>query len=386
MRRRGNSDVAMRFYSEAMRLGEKAVMLDRKRDLKNSIDYYAKSVEYFLAGLRRDRVTSRSRAIKNHVKEYLNRAEKLKGILHRIEELNRHRAVSHGGNGASNDLVAKRVKQLFDEAAKAIPNVKWDDVAGAGAAKDALEEAVVLPLRFPSIFKDGRTPWKGILMFGPPGTGKTHLAKALANRSKHKLVAISASDLMSKYQGESEKMIRAVMEEARKRKPCIIFIDEIDSVGRKRKEDENESMRRIKNELLKQMDGIGSKNEGVVVLAATNAPWEIDSALRRRFEKRVFVDLPEMEARLQILKIHLEGEPMRLKDSDFTRLANQTKGYSGSDLSSLCREALMVRPHTNSILPLYYKLFITTTTTTTCTIVGTRKRMHESNTFQKDTC
>ena len=97
------------------------------------------------------------------------------------------------------------------------------------------------------------------------GTGKTYLAKALATRSQHKLIALSASDLMSKYQGESEKVIRAVMEEARKRKPCIIFLDEIDSIGRKRKQDEKESMRRIKNELLKQMDGVGAKNEGVVV-------------------------------------------------------------------------------------------------------------------------
>ena len=171
-------------------------------------------------------------------------------------------------------------------------------------------------------------------------------------------------------------MIRAVMEEARKRKPCIIFLDEIDSIGRKRKQDEKESMRRIKNELLKQMDGVGAKNEGVVVLAATNAPWEIDSALRRRFEKRVFVDLPDAEARLKILQVHLEGEPMNLKDSHFKRLATRTKGFSGSDLSSLCREALMVRAQHSEVIT-HSNIIIKT---------GTREGVYESYTFQEDTC
>ena len=161
------------FYEEAMRLGARAVSYDRKRDLSKSIEFYAKSVEYFLAGLRRDRVKKRCRAIKTHVKEYLTRAEKLKGIMKRVEELKKNRrAVAHGGQCSRNNDVEMRVRRLFEQASKTIPNeVKWDDVAGAGAAKDALEEAVILPARFPSVFKEGsRTPWKGILMFGPPGT------------------------------------------------------------------------------------------------------------------------------------------------------------------------------------------------------------------------
>ena len=161
------------FYEEAMRLGARAVSYDRKRDLSKSIEFYAKSVEYFLAGLRRDRVKKRCRAIKTHVKEYLTRAEKLKGIMKRVEELKKNRrAVAHGGQPSRDNEVEMRVRRLFEQASKTIPNeVKWDDVAGAGAAKDALEEAVILPARFPSVFKEGsRTPWKGILMFGPPGT------------------------------------------------------------------------------------------------------------------------------------------------------------------------------------------------------------------------
>ena len=136
-------------------------------------------------------------------------------------------------------------------------------------------------------------------------------------------------------------MIRAVMEEARRQRPCIVFVDEIDSIGRSRTEGEKDSTRRMKNELLKQLDGVGADNKGVVVVGATNAPWEIDPALRRRFEKRIYVPLPDEAARERIIRIHLKGEPSTLTNAHYRRLAKLTRGFSGSDAAQLCREALM---------------------------------------------
>lgn len=162
------------------------------------------------------------------------------------------------------------------------PNVKWEDVAGLEFAKTSLKEAIILPSKFPDIFVGIRKPWKGILLYGPPGTGKTFLAKACATQANSTFFSISSSDLMSKYVGESEKMIKSLFEMAREKQPSIIFIDEIDSLAGARGEGENESSRRVKTEFMVQMQGVGNANAGgVLVLGATNLPWALDSAIRR---------------------------------------------------------------------------------------------------------
>jgi vacuolar protein-sorting-associated protein 4 len=162
------------------------------------------------------------------------------------------------------------------------PNVKWEDVAGLESAKNSLKEAIILPSKFPDIFVGIRKPWKGILLYGPPGTGKTFLAKACATQANSTFFSISSSDLMSKYVGESEKLIKSLFELAREKQPSIIFIDEIDSLAGARSEGENDSSRRVKTEFMVQMQGVGNANAGgVLVLGATNLPWAIDSAIRR---------------------------------------------------------------------------------------------------------
>uniref|UniRef100_A0A8C9FYU7 AAA+ ATPase domain-containing protein n=1 Tax=Pavo cristatus TaxID=9049 RepID=A0A8C9FYU7_PAVCR len=222
------------------------------------------------------------------------------------------------------------------------PNVKWSDVAGLEGAKEALKEAVILPIKFPHLFTGKRTPWRGILLFGPPGTGKSYLAKAVATEANNStFFSVSSSDLVSKWLGESEKLVKNLFQLARENKPSIIFIDEIDSLCGSRSENESEAARRIKTEFLVQMQGVGVDNEGILVLGATNIPWVLDSAIRRRFEKRIYIPLPEDHARAAMFKLHLGSTPNLLTEADYRELGKRTDGYSGADISIIVRDALM---------------------------------------------
>lgn len=222
------------------------------------------------------------------------------------------------------------------------PQIKWTDVAGLDAAKEALKEAVILPIKFPHLFQGKRVPWKGILLFGPPGTGKSYLAKAVATEANNStFFSVSSSDLVSKWLGESEKLVKNLFELARQHKPSIIFIDEVDSLCSARSDNESESARRIKTEFLVQMQGVGSDNEGILVLGATNIPWVLDAAIRRRFEKRIYIPLPEEQARLVMFKLHLGTTSHVLTENDLRILAKKSEGYSGADISIVVRDALM---------------------------------------------
>ncbi len=220
------------------------------------------------------------------------------------------------------------------------PNVHWEDIAGLDAAKAALKEAVILPIKFPNLFTGKRTPWRGILLFGPPGTGKTYLAKAVATECDSTFLSVSSSDLVSKWMGESERLVKQLFSIAREKKPAIIFVDEIDSLCGARGEGESEASRRIKTEFLVQMQGVGNDTTGVLVLAATNTPWALDPALRRRFERRIYIPLPDAEARKTMFKIHIGTTPCDLSEADLDKMASMTEGMSGSDISSVVRDAL----------------------------------------------
>jgi len=153
-------------------------------------------------------------------------------------------------------------------------------------------------------------------------------------------LSVSSSDLMSKFQGESERLVKYLFQLARKKAPAIIFIDEVDALVSARGEGENESARRVKTEFLVQMDGVGTKNTGVLVLGATNTPWELDPAIRRRFEKRVYIPLPEKQPRLLMFKLNLGDTPHNLTEKDFNELSDKTVGFSGADIAVLVRDAL----------------------------------------------
>jgi hypothetical protein len=220
--------------------------------------------------------------------------------------------------------------------------VSWDDVAGLETAKDALKEAVILPMKFPQLFTGKRKPWSGILLYGPPGTGKSFLAKAVATQSQSTFFSVSSSDLVSKWMGESERLVKQLFAMAREARPSIIFVDEVDSLCGTRSEGESEASRRIKTEFLVQMNGVGNEDQtNVLVLGATNIPWALDTAIKRRFEKRVYIPLPELEARRRMFELNIGSTPCLLEPKDLRYLSEQTEGYSGADIAVLVREALM---------------------------------------------
>ena len=228
------------------------------------------------------------------------------------------------------------------------PGVNFEAIVGLTEAKRLLKEAVLMPLKYPHYFEGILEPWKGILLFGPPGTGKTMLAKAVASECRTTFFNISASTIVSKWRGDSEKLVRVLFELARYHQPSTIFVDEVDSILSSRTgSGEHEASRRMKTELLIQLDGlIKSKGERVFLLAASNLPWELDMALLRRLEKRILVPLPGEDAREAMLKHHLPPGPAnsgkRAEESvDFNAFAEALEGYSGSDIRLVCKEAAM---------------------------------------------
>eukprot|EP00927_Polykrikos_kofoidii_P016192 TRINITY_DN17283_c0_g1_i1.p1 TRINITY_DN17283_c0_g1~~TRINITY_DN17283_c0_g1_i1.p1 ORF type:complete len:478 (-),score=101.65 TRINITY_DN17283_c0_g1_i1:92-1375(-) len=222
------------------------------------------------------------------------------------------------------------------------PNIKWDDVAGLLGAKEALQETVILPTTFPQLFQGKRQPWHGILLYGPPGTGKSFLAKACATEADATFFSLSSSDLVSKWMGESEQLVRTLFEMARESKPAIVFIDEVDSIcGARGESGESEAARRIKTEFLTQMDGVGKESAQLLVLGATNTPWDLDTAIRRRFEKRIYIPLPEEAARITLLKLNIGDTRCSCTDKDLEHFAQRTDGFSGADMSILVRDAIM---------------------------------------------
>lgn len=225
-----------------------------------------------------------------------------------------------------------------------IGEIHYEDIGGLKNEVQKIREMVELPIRYPELFERlGIDPPKGVLLFGAPGTGKTLLAKAVANESDAHFINISGPELVSKYVGESEERLRAIFREASEQAPTIIFMDEIDAIAPKREDATNEVERRMVSQLLTLMDGIASRGQ-VIVIGATNRPNAIDPALRRpgRFDREIEIGVPDRNTRKEILLIHTRNMPMST-DVDIDALADLTHGYTGADISALVREAAMSR-------------------------------------------
>jgi len=228
------------------------------------------------------------------------------------------------------------------EIAERIPRVTWEDVGDLEEAKARLREIVELPMRHPELFRHlGIEPPKGVLLYGPPGVGKTLLAKALANEVGAYFIAINGPEIMSKFYGESEQRLREIFEEARKNAPAIIFIDEIDAIAPKREEVVGEVEKRVVAQLLTLMDGLAERGR-VIVIGATNRPDALDPALRRpgRFDREIEIPPPDKKARREILAVHTRSVPLD-DDVNLDKIAEMTHGYTGADLAALVKEAAM---------------------------------------------
>lgn len=234
------------------------------------------------------------------------------------------------------------IERISKEILETNIDVKWEDIVGLEDVKKAINEIVLWPMMRPDVFTGLRGPPKGLLLFGPPGTGKTMIGKCIASQCKATFFSISASSLTSKWVGEGEKMVRALFYLGRKMAPSVIFIDEIDSLLSQRSDNENEGSRRIKTEFLVQFDGAGvDDKDRILIIGATNRPQEIDEAARRRLVKRIYVALPEAASRRQMINHLMKSYLHCLTEDDLNEIALLTDGYSGSDMFNLCREASM---------------------------------------------
>ena len=321
--------------NEVKVLAEKAVNADKCEDYDNALTYYTKAAEKLNYIRKYDENQYNKEVYKKKAIEYINRAKEIKAANEKKKI-----ASEKGGGGGEDEESKKLEEQLSGCLVSEKPNVKWSDVAGLEKAKEALKEAVVLPIKFPQLFQGKRQPWKGILLYGPPGTGKSFLAKAAATETGGKFFSVSAANIVSKWMGESEKLIKGLFDLARKNRPAVIFLDEIDSVLSARSDNENDATRRLKTEFLIQMQGVGNDDKGILVLGATNIPWGLDPAVRRRFQKKIYIGLPDAEARKVMFQLNLGKTANQLTDEQFDDLAERTEGYSGSDIATLTQDAI----------------------------------------------
>ncbi|XP_075636162.1 protein SUPPRESSOR OF K(+) TRANSPORT GROWTH DEFECT 1-like [Castanea sativa] len=311
------------FKEQAIEYVKQAVQEDNAGNYAKAFPLYMNALEYFKTHLKYEKNPKIKEAITQKFTEYLCRAEEIRTVL------------DDGGPGP----------YLASEGKK--PKVKWSDVAGLDSAKQALQEAFILPLKFPHFFTGKRQPrsWRSFLLYGPPGCGKSYLAEAVGNEvGSSNFFSVSSLDLVSKPMDEREKLVSNLFQMARESAPSIIFIDKIDSLcGQHGEGNESEASRHFKTELLAQMQGVGHNDQKVLILAATNTPYALDEAIRQCFDKRIYIPLPYDQARKHMFRVHLDGTPHNIEESDFESLAFWTEGFSGSDIS-VCFKGAMLEP------------------------------------------
>jgi vacuolar protein-sorting-associated protein 4 len=292
--------------------------------------HFEKGLEWFQLYVKYEQNTAAKQKIQQRMLEYAKHAVKLK------------QKISSSCDMSTLDDSSKLKASLNSVVLKEKPNVHWDDVVGLEDVKCILKQTITLPLKFPNMFKECNIePWKGVLMYGPPGNGKTFIAKAVATESNATFFNVRSSDLISKYVGESARLIKELFEMARQEQPSIIFIDEIDSLCSSRDGNNNNSDgNRVQNEFLTQMDGVGTSQSGILVLGATNLPWSLDAAILRRLEKTVYIPLPDYQSRFVFFKKELPHIVKGIK-----KISTLTEGYSLSDLSKIIKETKMSLLH-----------------------------------------
>ncbi len=220
--------------------------------------------------------------------------------------------------------------------------VTWEDIIGMESVKKFLDDTLRLPREMPHLFTGNREVPRSVLLYGPPGTGKTLMGKALACISGVPFYAVSSAELISKYVGDSEKAIKCLFELVKAEKPCILFLDEVEALCGKREESNRDT--KTVQQFLTQLDGITNTGsmDGVFVLACTNLPWSLDQAMRRRFEHRIYVSLPQLKDRQAMLRYYVEKNAHCLTTQQYAEIASQTEYFSADDIKQLCKRASML--------------------------------------------
>lgn len=221
------------------------------------------------------------------------------------------------------------------------PDMDFSDVGGMKKVKDDIRIKIILPQENKKLFDAyGKKAGGGVLLYGPPGCGKTYLARATAGQIKSKFISVGINDIMNMYIGQSEKNLHELFETARKHKPCVLFFDEVDALGASRSDMKSSAGRHVINQFLSEMDGVSANNEGILVMGATNVPWYLDAAFRRpgRFDKIVFVPPPDDEAKAEIIRLHLRGKPTT--DIDVVKIVPYMKDFSGADIKAVVDTAV----------------------------------------------
>ncbi len=322
---------AQGLIDHAREFAVKAYNFDKEKNYSEAIPHYLDAAEALMKAIRFERNPQVARTLRKKAEMYIARAQELQELIKKRKERK---------TKVSDDETDKIEGALQDIIVVEKPSVTLNDIAGLETAKQTLREAIVLPLMRPDLFSGARRPWKGILLFGPPGCGKTLLAKATAAEVEATFFNVSAASIISKWLGESEKLVQTLFKLARERQPSIIFIDEVDALAGARG-GEHDAMRRVKTELLTSMDGLSSaETDRIVTVGATNIPESIDAAFRRRFERRIYIPLPDEIARNAIFNLNSKGVDIE-DDVNFSILAEITDGYSGADIAMICRDAIM---------------------------------------------
>ena len=310
---------------------------EKKRDFEEARKYYERAhiiLDYLqdiaLSDAERKERSDLSRKLRIKIKSLASVSDTLK-----MRSSAEYRDIEEGIK--KDDLVEGKGKKELIIIEK--PNVKWEDIGGLKETKERIKDAIIVPLKYPQYLeKYGVKPWKGVLLFGPPGCGKTLLAKAAATECDATFFEVPVSEISSKWFGESEKNLKDLFATARESSPSIIFFDEMDAISPPRDAgDSHDASRRIVNQLLREMDGM-KENKKVMVLGATNYPEGIDNALLRpkRFDKRIYIPPPDFEARKAIFILNTRKMP--LQEVDFNALAERTEGYTGADIYGICNE------------------------------------------------
>ncbi|WP_372721777.1 AAA family ATPase [Novipirellula sp.] len=241
--------------------------------------------------------------------------------------------------GRSRESTQPEIESFVSEVER--PKIKFEDVGGMDKLKEEIRLKILYPLQHPQMYEAyGKKIGGGILMYGPPGCGKTYLARATAGELGAGFISVGISDVLDMWTGQSERNLAQIFEQARYNKPCVLFFDEVDALGGRRSDMSSGAGRHVINQFLSEMDGVEKSNDGVLVLAATNAPWHVDPAFRRpgRFDRVLFVPPPDLEARASVLRIHLKGKP---QDAiDFAQVAKKTPEFSGADMKAVVDQAI----------------------------------------------